>query len=207
MNDIEDKLPLYLNGQLEGAEKDAVERALAENPDLAREAEFLRALKGSLQQPADNPPGELGLARLKRDLQKEQAQAREQNEPPQTERGTAPAAHKRYWKPMALTACALLGLQTALLLGPDIGSGGTPDSDWAPMSGEPAAASAQLNVVFRADATAEQIGSGLQSINARIVDGPGALGIYKVQLPEGSDPAESRERLEQFDFVEEVTGP
>jgi len=55
----------------------------------------------------------------------------------------------------------------------------------------PAAAGVEelaLDVIFRRDATAEQITSSLRAIRAEIVSGPSRLGVYRVELTADGDP-------------------
>ncbi len=191
MNAIEENLPLYVNGRLDAEERRRVEMGLADDPDLAREVEFLQALKDTLQQSADEPPVELGLARLKRDIHREAV-----------DRSPSSANTRRYWKPLALTACLLLAIQTGVQLTTQ-----STDSGWAPLSGESASQAPRLQIAFRANATAEQISESLGAREARIVDGPGALGLYTVQLPSDSDIDAMRQQLDQLPFIEEVSSP
>ncbi|MCG6659090.1 hypothetical protein HOP52_15125 [Halomonas campisalis] len=190
-NAIEEKLPLYVNGRLDDEERRQVERALAEDPELAREVEFQMALKETLQQSTDEPPVELGLARLQRDIHRETAAS----QPPS-------ARTRRYWKPLALAACLLLAIQTGFQL-----TTLSTDSDWALLSGEPTPPGPQLRIAFHDTATAEQIRDSLGSREARIVDGPGALGLYTIQLPAHSDSDTIRRELDELPFVEEVSSP
>jgi len=191
-NTMEAQLPLYVNGQLDAEERRRIEAALAEDPALADEVEFLQALKETLQQqPGEAPPVELGLARLKRDIQ------REATEVPSTR--TQP---RRYWKPLALAACLLLVVQTGFQLTPE-----PTDSDWAPLSGESTLEAPRLHIAFQDTATAEQIRESLGSRQARIVDGPGPLGLYTVQLPADSDIDAISRELGQLSFIEEVSSP
>ncbi|MDZ7851237.1 MAG: hypothetical protein U5L98_00945 [Halomonas sp.] len=190
-NNIEETLPLYVNGRLDAEERRQVEKAMAENPDLAGEVEFLQALKDTLQQSADEPPVELGLARLKRDIQQETVDS-----------SPTSANTRRYWKPLALAACLLLAIQTGFQLTPQ-----STDSDWAPLSGETASQAPRLQIAFHTNATVEQINESLGASEARIVDGPGALGLYTVQLPPDSDVDAIHRQLEGLPFIEEVSAP
>lgn len=190
-NAIEEKLPLYVNGQLDDEERRRIEVTLADDPELADEVEFLKAFKETLQQPGEEPPVELGLARLKRDIQREVSDG-----------SPSSAQPRRYWKSLALAACLLLAVQTGFQL-----TSQPTDSDWAPLSGESARQAPRLLIAFHDSASAEQIRKSLGSRQARIVDGPGALGLYTIQLPADSDVDTLRRELAQLPFIEEVSSP
>lgn len=189
-NTIEEKLPLYVNGSLTEEECRQIEHVLSETPDLEKEVEWLEALQMSLQQGNDVPPIPLSLARLKRDIQREDAASQ-----PKT------SDSRHYWKPLALTACLILAVQTGFQLT------STTSGDWAPLSGNTIHEGPQLRVAFHADATVQQINESLVSRGSRIVDGPGALGLYTVMLPTGSDVDTIRQEFEQLAFVDEVSTP
>lgn len=73
--ELELLLPFHANGTLEGEELAALEAALAEDSDLAAELELLRTIRSGMQ--ADDEirsPGEFGLARLMRDVEREAAE-------------------------------------------------------------------------------------------------------------------------------------
>ncbi|MDR9439013.1 MAG: hypothetical protein RI841_05890 [Halomonas sp.] len=190
-NTIAEKLPLYVNGRLDAEEIRHVEMALANDPDLARDVEFLQALKDTLQQSGDEPPVEMDLARLKRDIHRETAESSPQS-----------ANTRRYWKPLAIAACLLLAIQTGFQLTTQ-----STDSNWVPLSGETASQQPRLQIAFTPSSTAEQIRESLGSRGLRIVDGPGALGLYTIQLPPSSDVDAIRQQLEQLPFIEEVSSP
>ena len=57
----------------------------------------------------------------------------------------------------------------------------------APLQSSLAAAS--LDVMFRPDARAEEIASGLRAVDGQVVSGPTPLGVYRVALAPGSDVA------------------
>ena len=164
--EIEELLPFYLNGSLSGDEHARVEAALAGDERLRRQLEFLRAIAGAVR--SDDPvfaaPGVLGLARLRRDIGQQPGRP--------TLRSVA-----------ALVATFILGVGVTALW---------PSLDRAPedaiyeQASGPVAKGA-LIVAFRPDATAEQISTLLLSIDGMIVDGPSAIGLYRVDLPEGAD--------------------
>lgn len=188
---IEEKLPLYVNGRLDAEERRQVDMALANDPDLARDVAFLQAMKDTLQHADDEPPLEMGLARLKRDIQRQTAEDSAQR-----------ANARRYWKPLAMAACLMLAVQTGFLLTTQ-----STDSNWVPMSGDTERRHPRLQIAFTPTTTVEQIRESLGSRGLRIVDGPGALGLYTIELPASSDIDATRQKLETLPFIEEVSSP
>lgn len=192
MKETDEKLALFVNGRLGESERVELERQLVDDPELAREVQFLHALRDGIREQDQPVPGELGLARLKRDI------ARETQPSPNRASG-----QKGYWKPVALAACVLLGVQTVILIGPQ-GWRNAADTDIRPAAGERRAQGPQLQIVFDQGATAGQIQVALLSVSGTIVDGPGALGIYRLELPPGAEAVGAVEQLSEFAFVEEV---
>lgn len=179
--DISELLPFYLNGTLGDAEKAAVERALAADAGLRTELSALRALQSAVRsQDPGRGPGELGLARLKREIG---PAAR----PVWMTRGGALAA--------AFALGAILSAAGMSLLTEEVG--GTFRQAGGPVAGP------QLVVGFRPEATVAEMSDLLLSQDATIEDGPSALGLYRVTVPEGSDPAQVAGALVAADKIVE----
>jgi hypothetical protein len=62
-----------------------------------------------------------------------------------------------------------------------------PDADFA--------GGLQIEVVFRANATASEIQSGLRKASAIVVSGPTPRGVYRLRLAPGVDADAAREQL------------
>lgn len=177
--EIEELLPFYLNGSLSGDEHARVEAALAGDKGLRQQLEFLRAVSGAVRSddPAAAAPGDLGLARLRRDI----GQATGGRQPGRSVlRSVA-----------ALAAAFILGVGV-MALWPSLGRG--PEDAIYEQAGGPVAKGA-LIVAFRPGATAEQISTLLLSVDGAIVDGPSAIGLYRVDLPDGADAGTVADRL------------
>lgn len=203
MNETDEQLNLWANGTLPEAERLALEQKMAEDPALAREAEFVKALRQNIQSEPVTPPGEFGLARLRKAIHEEQ------NE---TQKSAAPAlaTRKNFWKPAAIAAGLMVVIQAGLLMGPDRGTNTTGNGtaiDVSPASGAVVAAGPRLQIVFDPSATMADIQASLLSVNGSIVAGPGALGIFYLQLPKDAPVETAVERLRTFAFVEEVIAP
>ena len=164
-NDISELLPFYLNGTLGAADMMRVKLALQEDEGLRADLEMLRQVRAAVRQDPDiNSPGEIVLARLRREI----AVA-----PPVMRKPTYAALAAAF----AMGAVVSAVLAAAALRAPgetyrQAGAGA------APMS---------LVVAFRADATVEQISDLLLALDATIIDGPSAIGLYRLSVPEGVD--------------------
>jgi anti-sigma factor RsiW len=173
--EIEKLLPFFVNGSLDDDEVALVEQALERDESLRAERAFLEGLREAVRGGSEAASaGEIGLARLRRSVRAEK-------------RRTFAA---RAWRPaLAVAAAAVLMLQTvALLERPD---------EAAHLAG---GARADLQVAFAPDASADQIERLLREAGASIVGGPGAAGIYRLELD--NEPASEEEwdrALEPFE--------
>jgi hypothetical protein len=157
-------LPFHLNGTLSENERQSVERALAADPGLREELAFLRHVQTAVREDdLGRSPGEMGLARLKRDLSSAK-------KPSWTARAAAIAA-----------AFALGAMLSAVATGRYFQKPEGYSQAGAPVAGK------QLVVAFRQDATAEQISDLLLSQDTTIADGPSAIGLYRIAIADGID--------------------
>jgi len=205
-DDLNALLPFHANGTLAGAELAALEAALENDADLRTELAALRAIRETLQGEDVQSPGELGLARLMRDVE---AETRIDMAPPAANDNVVPLARLRIWQVAAAVVLAV-GLGVNML--PDMGS--APDMESA-MSDAPGPAAEQgfalasggasdFTVIFAPDATEAQIRSLLLEAGVEITGGPSALGLYRLGLLEsGSDDA-ARSILAASGIIEEV---
>jgi anti-sigma factor RsiW len=151
-------LPWYANRSLAGAEHDAVEAHLRECARCRAELEFLGALREGVKRSAPaQVADEVGLRRLLRDVRRERA---------------------RPQRRMALAAAAalLIVVQAGL-----IGWLATREPAIEPL-GERAPAGVVLQLRFDPAASEARIRALLQEHDAVVIDGPSALGVYRVRL-------------------------
>lgn len=184
---IAELLPFWINGSLTADEAAEVAAAVAADPALADEAAFLRSLHQRMQaEPPGYSPGEIGLARLKRSLAPQTA-------PRRVSLATAAA--------VALIAAGL-GFAAQTLLRPA-------PVDYIQASG--GTDGAALLVAFQPTAPAQAISQALLAEGLTILDGPSALGLYRLAAPDAPDTdlAALAERLqaradvfEMVDFAE-----
>lgn len=157
-------IPWYLNGTLSQIERAQMESWLRESPEAQSELQMWRAVQQDARaQPGEKPGADFGWQRLRRDLKREQ--------------GRGP---QRIWR-LAAAASVLMvvGLQTALLIRQDSGP------RYEPLSGTLAipADAWRVQVRFAESAAMAYINALLLRLEARVVRGPSALGIYELALP------------------------
>jgi anti-sigma factor RsiW len=155
----------YVRGRLPA---DQVERLVAEaagRPELAADIALARGIAAAVDADADvAAPGALGWARIARALDAEA-------------RGGA-RSRLPLWQLAAAAAVAVVVWQVAavpLLTGP----GDVPG--YEPVTEAPAAGFA-LAVAFAPDATEAAIRGLLQEIDARVSDGPSAIGLWRLDF-------------------------
>ncbi|MEQ8357655.1 MAG: hypothetical protein RH942_19120 [Kiloniellaceae bacterium] len=175
-------LPWYVNGTLSDDELERVEDYLARSTQARDEVELLRQLHRQVkEEPQENSPGELGLQRLKREI--EQAERQDQGSGDKLAGRTVTVAS--FWRPLAVAACLAVVVQAGVMIGLPGGTGG----DVEPAGGEVALVPPVLQVTFAPDATEREIREVLQSAGASIADGPSALGVYGLRLQQSADGA------------------
>ena len=205
-DDLNALLPFYANGTLEGGERAAVEAALETDADLRAELAALQAIRDTMQSQEAQSPGDLGLARLMRDVE---AETRTDMAPPAANDNVVPLTRLRIWQ---VAAALVLAVGLGLNMLPDAGR--APDMD-AAMSDSPTPAaeqgfalasgeSADFVVIFAPDATEAAIRALLLEAGVEITGGPSALGLYGLGLLEsGSDDA-ARSVLAASEIVDDL---
>lgn len=158
----DDLLPWYVNGTLQPEAQRAVERHLAACVACRDEVAVLQQLRAQVKATRVQAPGELGLARLLRQVAREERVRR-----------AAPA----WWRPALAAAAAVIVVQGALLAGLWMRPGAV-----TPLGGARPAGDVVLQVTFAPEATEARIREVLQEAGGTLVGGPGALGVYRVEL-------------------------
>lgn len=190
--EIEELLPFYVNGTLAGEELKRVEQALRDDPSLADEIEFLKKLQQEIKtEHTDQPPGELGLKRLQKQIQ-EQANnpSANRNRLHRNKFSENKFSGNKLWHFASMAACLLLIIQTIAFLPhwptEDLTAAGnsTTGHPWGIHT-----PGKVISITFVPDATEENIRQLLLAIDANIVEGPTALGIYKIVVNREVEPA------------------
>jgi hypothetical protein len=183
--ELRELLPWYVNHTLDAAASEEIDMLVERSPLVRGELAWLRQLRGQIQ-----------LARLEADrrlpdagLDTLMAMIHGENSGKVVRlRGRVNAwlaAPRRFSVPAGLAAAAVLAQAAvigALLLRP------APES-LAPLSGEAPAGGQLLQVTFKPRATEAQIRGLLARVQAEVVSGPGALGVYTLRVPEGQGPS------------------
>lgn len=155
-------LPFWVNGTLSQDERDMVEAAMAKDPSLRQEAEMLSLVRATMQQQSDvQSPGDLGLARLRRVIE---------DNPQQVLEGRSRT--RRYILSFSS------GLAAALALLAVLGNFRASEDVYELASSNDDAAN--IVVSFRPDVTQASMASLLQMHELVIVDGPSAIGLYRL---------------------------
>lgn len=193
--DIEALLPFLANETLEGAEREAVETAVAGDPQLASELAALRAIRHQMQaEEMDASPGELGLARLMRDIDREAAPI---PVPEASNDNVVPVTRLRLWQ-VAAAALLAVGVGQAVLTTDTRNELGTTDTIAESASPEARAfelaagdaagpAPAAFRVIFAPDTPELELRTILLDAGLEIVAGPSAIGFYDLALLDGED--------------------
>jgi len=173
-NNVNELLPFYVNGSLSDDETSAVEAALASEPTLATEVTALRLIRDEMQ--ADDnivSPGEFGLARLMRDIEKTPAPVR---------RGGLMS----YLAVAAVAAFASVAV-ASLLTGPQntaeytLAGAGTDQS--------------HILVGFAEGVSVADISAALATSGLEITGGPSALNLFTLGLQDEGDLSAALETL------------
>ena len=150
-------LPWLVNDTLEGAERERVQQHVESCATCREQVVFLRALAGTVDQLPQQEGGSFGLQRLLHSVR--------------AERPRLP----RWLVPSAVAAGIVLVVQSVMLV--QIGQ----EDRYTLLSGSEGAENSFL-VEFAPDATAEAIRALLREYGVRIVDGPSAAGLYRIEL-------------------------
>lgn len=204
-DDIETLLPFHANGTLEGAERAAVEQALETDADLRADLAALRAIRDTMQAEEAQSPGDLGLARLMRDIE---AESRTDMAPTAANDNVVPIARLRLWQAAAVMVLAL-GLGLNMVRGPDMpDAGGDMARDAAPAAQEgfslASGTEADFTVIFAPDATEAAIRALLLEAGVEIVNGPSALGLYGLGLLDSGGDDAARGVLAASEIIDDL---
>jgi len=195
--EIEALLAFLANDTLEGEERKAVEAAVAADPQLASELEALKTMRREMQAEDVQSPGEMGLARLMREIDAE-AESPVVPQAGLPEAANLPTAPGSFWKIAAVVLFGLVVVQTAY-----IGYDGGTDFELAGGQEAPVSAEHKIRVAFAADAAEADIRALLLEQGLVIVDGPSAIGLYTLAAADAAARADALTALQvRVDIVE-----
>jgi anti-sigma factor RsiW len=187
--EIEALLPFYVNGTLRGDERASVEAALDDDARLRDEAAALGHIRQSMRDiDMGHTPGEFGLARLMRDIDR-----------------AAPVRQPAVRRQSALLPWGLAAAAAVALVAVGLGRFGFEES--APYTQASGGADETfLTLAFQPEASQAQVSDLLLEYGLVIVDGPSAIGLYRVDPGQGRDlaalAAELRDREEVIESVD-----
>lgn len=186
-------IPAYIANRLSTTDRKIVEDAVKNNPEIAADLEFQKNISIALQAEENiNPPGELGWARLSREINSEP----ENTELPVAANDAAPS--RPFWRyAAAILAVAVIGQSVF------IGSKLTPSEDdrYYPVS--EITESFTVKVRFETDSTVSEITALMKSVDGNIISGPTSQGLYSVEFETNAD-LEAAEKifLDRKDLVQ-----
>lgn len=170
-DEAEELLPWYATGQLDPAERVLVETHLSSCADCRRQLTLERRLIQEFRE--STPEIDAGWARLRRRVE------------PRQRRRSPPQRRGRVWDMVrhpAVTALAAAQVGFLILTGAVLFSLSRPD--YHALGSPPPSASADVIVIFRADATVDDVRTALHAANASIVGGPTEADAYLLRIPQ-----------------------
>jgi anti-sigma factor RsiW len=180
----DDALVAYANHTLDPAEQAALEAHLADCDRCREELDWLSTLRAGMQAEPLPAVDEVGLARLMREVKAEQ--------------GSAPAttAAPSWWRGAMAAAVLVMLVQFGV-----IATQWQPDAGYQPLSESGQAVGPVLQVRFAPTTSLAEMQALLEQIEGRIVDGPGALGLYRIALPEDANGEDALATLKAADGI------
>ncbi len=200
-------LPFYANHTLDEQENLSVEDYLARSDKARQELVFVSRLRDAIKkQPGVNPPGELGLKRLQRDISLNTAAEMSQGSDAgksASERAVNAQLSARgqgvafWWRHVAVAACLTLAVFAGLSVESWQG-----DSNEAQLAGSGNGPS--LQVTFKPQATEAAIRSLLLDAGLTIKEGPSSLGIYYLGLESSANGATLKSALRKLQTHQDI---
>lgn len=173
---VRELLPWAVTGQLSPREQHDVDAALAESPALQAEYRWLETLHEELRQTPGEFNEELSLEKTLQLIRAEREGMLSVLPRP---------VQARSWERPALALAASVVLIQAIALGL-IASRPDNHAALSPLAGPRIGNGDTLHIAFRPSATHTQIAAALASVGGRIIDGPGSLGLYTVEIPKAT---------------------
>lgn len=184
----EDALSAYLRNEATAEDTARIEAAAKNDPALRAELALMGNLKGTLAAASDGADTrEFGWRRLEAEIAKETAMA----PPPR-------ATQSHLWRVAALFLGALvLGQGAYIALAP-----GAQEAPVYRTVSEQATSALSLAVGFASSTEMGAVQSLLNELDARIVDGPGAIGLYRLAFDTEAARDAARETLAASPLVD-----
>lgn len=195
IEEIRAKLPWYVNGTLDAKTRQSIDDAIASSPALKAEVEWLKSLQSEIASDDYLPdiPNNIGFDQFKTLINNEQS-------------GKVISISSRWqqWqRPLMAVAATLVVVQMGV-----IGSllNNQPETITT-LSGSTTISikgTMLIQVVFNENATTKDTQAALQLVDAEIVGGPSALGIYVVRVSD-QHIADTIARLRKHAAIDSVS--
>lgn len=185
----EDDLLAYMRGSASNELSQRIVAAQTTDPVLRAEIATMMGIRGALKaEDTGNPPGDFAWRKLETAIQKETAAAQRPEQP-----------RANWWQVAAvLLGLAVLGQGAYITaLGP---SSNEPSFRTASQSSEKHV----LAIGFAPGTAIVEITTLLRGSNARVIDGPGASGLYRVAFASEEDRQAARTLFEASALIEVV---
>jgi anti-sigma factor RsiW len=179
----DEALIAYVRGTLPRQDADRIEAEAGRNPELAADIALTRGVATALDEQArESAPGPLGWARLSRALDAETARPERVRRP--------------VWQLAASAAAAVLLWQAVAvpILSPE-------RPGYAPVTEQPAD-DFGVAVAFAPATTEQAIRTLIRDIDARVSDGPSAIGLWRLSFASAAARDAGLARLHAADIVE-----
>lgn len=191
---VEEQLTWYANGTLGEAETKMVENHLSACAQCRAELEWLREVRDQTRSSVPDFAPEPGLQRLMEKIRAERKIAK-------PVRRFWPRFELNGWSPAMGFAAVLIVLQAVVIGGLLTRSEGTHQT----LSGRGAGIEGtRLQLTFRPDAREADLRAALVSVQAEIVAGPGALGVYTIVVPPENAKSALAQLQRRSDLVQSV---
>ena len=188
---LKEMIPLYINGRLSGGERAAFEAALANDPALKRElSEFeeIAALYPDIEEEIPFPSSDRVFSRIMDNIDAHEKKAASPDGPGVLFEKLADFFRTTFFSPRVAWAVAAVQLVLLITL-----VGTMPDrQEFETLSSGGATTETvlKINIVFEEDAMEKDIRALLNQLDAGIVAGPMANGLYVIEITEAPSPDE-----------------
>ena len=184
---FQELLPFYVNGTLQGEEREWMERELAQHADARAELEAVRALQARVADSLPQVPDTIGLDKVMTRIRADQ--------PGLLDRLAAWLGFSGGLRPAtAFAGLAIIAVQAGVIV--SLVAGGRDEDAGAGLRTTKATAVHEgplLKVNFAPDAKEAEIRHLLVSVQGRLAGGPGQLGDYYIAVPAGREAALAEE--------------
>ena len=184
---FQELLPFYVNGTLQGEEREWMERELAQHADARAELEAVRALQARVADSLPEVPDTIGLDKVMARIRADQ--------PGLLDRLAAWLGFSGGLRPAtAFAGLAIIAVQAGVIV--SLVAGGRDEDAGAGLRASKASAVHEgplLKVNFAPDAKEAEIRHLLVSVQGRLAGGPGQLGDYYIAVPAGREAALAEE--------------